>query len=42
MEYLRLVNYNLPGILLDDLGVDTSKASAIPSSATGRALPGVE
>ena len=34
MEYLRLVNYSLPGILSDDLGVDPDKAAnAVPRTA---------
>ncbi|HVM84293.1 MAG TPA: rod shape-determining protein MreC [Candidatus Binatia bacterium] len=41
MEYLRLVNYSLPGILMEDLGVDTSKSGSTPSPVAGR-LPGAE
>jgi rod shape-determining protein MreC len=41
MEYLRLVNYSLPGILFEDLGVDTSKAGNAPSPVAGK-LPGAE
>ena len=41
MEYLRLVNYSLPGILMEDLGVDTSKPGNTPSPVAGR-LPGAE
>jgi len=41
MEYLRLVNYSLPGILKEDLGVDTSKSGNSPSPVAGR-LPGAE
>ncbi len=33
VEYLRLVNYSLPGILADDLGVDTeAAASSLPKT----------
>jgi rod shape-determining protein MreC len=35
MEYLRLVDYSLPGILLQDLGVDASKAD-VTSPALGK------
>jgi rod shape-determining protein MreC len=42
MEYLRLVNYSLPGILKDDLGVDTSKASDIAVPSRARFDPGLQ
>jgi rod shape-determining protein MreC len=42
MEYLRLVNYSLPGILMEDLGVDTSNPSDAVSPAMSRSLPGAE
>jgi len=35
MEYIRLVDYSLPGILMQDLGVDTAK-SAVTSPALGK------
>jgi len=35
MEYLRLVDYSLPGILMQDLGVDTAKSDVI-SPALGK------
>jgi rod shape-determining protein MreC len=41
MEYLRLVDYSLPGILMQDLGVDVSKTNAAPAAVPGR-LPGNE
>jgi rod shape-determining protein MreC len=42
MEYLRLVNYSLPGILMQDLGVDTSKSQEIASPSRARFAPGVQ
>ena len=42
MEYLRLVNYSLPGILMKDLGVDTTKTPDVASPAQGRLAPGAE
>jgi len=36
MEYLRLVDYSLPGILMEDLGVDTSKSANMASPALGK------
>jgi hypothetical protein len=36
MEYLRLVDYSLPGILMQDLGVDTAKATDVTSPALGK------
>jgi rod shape-determining protein MreC len=42
MEYLRLVNYSLPGILMQDLGVDTSKSLEIASPSRARFAPGVQ
>jgi len=41
MEYLRLVNYSLPGILMQDLGVDTTKSNTVASPLMGR-LPGAQ
>lgn len=35
MEYLRLVNYSLPGILSEDLGVDPDKAANAVPRTTG-------
>jgi hypothetical protein len=29
MEYIRLVDYSLPGILMQDLGIDTSQATDV-------------
>ena len=42
MEYLRLVNYSLPGILMQDLGVDTAKSQEIASPSRARFAPGVQ
>jgi rod shape-determining protein MreC len=36
MEYIRLVDYSLPGILMQDLGVDTSKAANVSAPALGK------
>jgi rod shape-determining protein MreC len=36
MEYIRLVDYSLPGILMQDLGIDTSKAADVTSPALGK------
>jgi rod shape-determining protein MreC len=36
MEYLRLVDYSLPGILMQDLGVDTSKSANMATPALGK------
>jgi rod shape-determining protein MreC len=33
MEYIRLVDYSLPGILMQDLGIDTSQATDVTSPA---------
>jgi rod shape-determining protein MreC len=42
MEYLRLVNYSLPGILMQDLGVDPSKSQEVASPSRARFAPGVQ
>jgi rod shape-determining protein MreC len=42
MEYLRLVNYSLPGILMQDLGVDAGKSQEIASPSRARFAPGVQ
>ena len=36
MEYIRLVDYSLPGILMQDLGIDTSKAADGASPGLGK------
>jgi rod shape-determining protein MreC len=36
MEYIRLVDYSLPGILMQDLGIDTSQATDVTSPAMGK------
>jgi rod shape-determining protein MreC len=36
MEYIRLVDYSLPGILMQDLGIDASKAADMTSPALGK------
>lgn len=36
MEYIRLVDYSLPGILMQDLGIDTSKAAGVTSPGLGK------
>ena len=36
MENIRLVDYSLPGILMQDLGIDTSQASDVTSPAMGK------
>ena len=42
MEYLRLVNYSLPGILMQDLGVDVSKSTEVASPSRARFAPGAQ
>jgi rod shape-determining protein MreC len=41
MEYLRLVDYSLPGILMQDLGIDAAESAHVASPALGK-LPGAE
>jgi rod shape-determining protein MreC len=36
MEYIRLVDYSLPGILMQDLGIDTSQSTDVTSPALGK------
>jgi rod shape-determining protein MreC len=42
MEYLRLVNYSLPGILMQDLGVDPSRSVEIANPSRAKLTPGVQ